>query len=334
MANWEANRFGLDDHGQPANESVNEAAVVRRAINELIGLSKGILADGVVNEHEANNLASWCYAHRHIASEWPISEAVQIFNSNYGQKPTQQWLNELAGFLQTLASMPNPEENTPSTLPLSRPVPNVIIPGRTFLFTGKFQFGTRTMCQLAVEERGGRCAETVNKSVDFLVIGDLASRDWAHSAFGRKILRAVELSRTTQIKLIDEATFASAVDRWPVEVKAAPPPRWIPADVRISGIDFEPPETAVTFSDRRFFLLGTFQDERTPQDIKRLGGKVIATLRPDIDYMVVGAATPDRFARESPPAFLKRAHLFAADRLRIITENHLHRFRAGLDRGR
>lgn len=335
MGHWQPRAFAFDDHGQPEHPSINEAKVIRRAISELIGLSKGILADGIVTEHEAGSLASWCYAHRDIANTWPISEAVQIINSDYGQGPTRQFIDQLTGFLQTLASMPNPEENTPSALPLSAPVPEVQIPNRTFVFTGKFEIGTRTMCQLAVEERGGRCADNVNRSVDYLVIGSLASRDWVHSAFGTKILKAVELTRATPLKIIDERTFAAAMDRCPIQEKvAAPPPRWIPADVRIPGINFEPPDTAVTFADRRFVLMGAFQDQRTAQDIKRLGGKVIVSLRPDIDYLVIGAATPESFASQAPPATLKRAHLFAEDRLRIITEAHLHRYRAGMDRGR
>lgn len=41
-------------------------------------------------------------------------------------------------------------------------------------------------------QRGGAIA-SVSKKLDYLVIGEIGSRDWIHSTHGRKIEKAVEL---------------------------------------------------------------------------------------------------------------------------------------------
>ena len=81
-----------------------------------------------------------------------------------------------------------------TTLPLDQPPPTLAWVGMTYVFTGKFAFGTRRDCEREVEKRGGACESTITKSTSFLVIGTFGSRDWVHTAFGREIEKAVALS--------------------------------------------------------------------------------------------------------------------------------------------
>lgn len=48
----------FDQNGQPVR-NIHAARVSTRTVDELIGLSKGIIADGVINEAEAAFLVQW-----------------------------------------------------------------------------------------------------------------------------------------------------------------------------------------------------------------------------------------------------------------------------------
>ena len=77
--------------------------------------------------------------------------------------------------------------------PFDRPQPEVILTNRTFMFTGKFTFGTRKACQEAVITRGGSAPDqkSVSHSVDYLVIGTEGSKAWRIGAYGNKIEDAI-----------------------------------------------------------------------------------------------------------------------------------------------
>ena len=56
--------------------------------------------------------------------------------------------------------------------------------------------------------RGAETSSSVNKSVDYLVIGTLASRDWLYTSHGRKIEKALLSKREgNAIKVITERTL-------------------------------------------------------------------------------------------------------------------------------
>jgi hypothetical protein len=56
--------------------------------------------------------------------------------------------------------------------PFDSPMPGVAIAGNVFIFTGKFDFGSRDACRKAATMRGGRAPDqNVSREVDYLVIG-------------------------------------------------------------------------------------------------------------------------------------------------------------------
>jgi NAD-dependent DNA ligase len=63
---------------------------------------------------------------------------------------------------------------------------------RLFCFTGKFFSGTRQWCEDQVVQRGGAIGG-ISRKLNYLVVGEIGSRDWIHSTHGRKIEKAVEL---------------------------------------------------------------------------------------------------------------------------------------------
>ncbi len=91
-------------------------------------------------------------------------------------------------FQQDLAARIIHEES-----PFDNPQPKVIVKGRSFLFTGKFGFGSRKDCQKAVILRGGTSPDQkdVNQFIDYLVVGTEGSKAWSKGDYGNKIEAAI-----------------------------------------------------------------------------------------------------------------------------------------------
>jgi len=88
-------------------------------------------------------------------------------------------------------------EEMPHGSPFDDPAPEVLIEGRTFMFTGKFDYGERSACQAAVEALGGRAPDTktITTEIDYLVIGTSGSKSWKMGSYGNKIEKAILLRR-------------------------------------------------------------------------------------------------------------------------------------------
>lgn len=187
-----------DAHGQPVNQWYRGQAVQGRQIDELIGLVKGVLADGVVCQQEVEFLLRWLESNRNATSEWPASVLYPRLAAAMedGHLDAEEEADIMAMLLQTVGgpSVPGPEEGAAhsTSLPLSAPPPTILVPDHTFCFTGKFASGTRSWCESMVTERGGTALPGITRKLNFLVIGEIGSRDWLHSTHGTKIKKAVD----------------------------------------------------------------------------------------------------------------------------------------------
>lgn len=196
-----------DEDSQPLNRFFNQGRRTDRNYDELIGIIRGVVADGKVCDAEAKLLASWCLTYGIESGDWPAGIIIDRLNRIYEDGvATEDELEDLRLLLLDIITE-NVEEPTP--LPLTKPHPEVIFDQNVFVFTGKFATGTRNHCFKETMLRGGICEDSVNLRVDYLVIGSVGSRDWAHTAWGRKIERAVELQRSKPIAIISEERWAS-----------------------------------------------------------------------------------------------------------------------------
>jgi NAD-dependent DNA ligase len=196
---WLTDHFrkpGQDDHGQPL-APYRKQAVAARQIDELIGIVKGVTADGMVHQGEVEYILQWLEANRGAMQEWPAKAiyprlSAALADGRIDEEEEREILDLL---LSTVGGNTAPQAGQPSdstALPLCNPAPSIVFEGRTFCFTGKFSSGSRSWCQEAVVARGGAPADTITKKLHFLVIGEIGSRDWLHSTHGTKILKAVE----------------------------------------------------------------------------------------------------------------------------------------------
>lgn len=167
-----------------------------RLIDELIGICRGVIADGVVDEREAIFLGQWIENHRDIADRWPVNVLyARLTEMLKDGVLTQQEQQDLLETLQEITGEDSllGEGDRSTTLPLDRPEPLVEFDGKTFCLTGRFVFGSNIECEETIAELGGVVESAPGKDTDYLVIGELCSPDWAHTTFGRDIEKAVEL---------------------------------------------------------------------------------------------------------------------------------------------
>lgn len=184
-----------DPHGQPPT-GIHAHARLRRDLAEMLGLAKGIVADGVVNEDEAMALMTWADNHPELAMAFPgnvlYRRLGRIFDDGYA---SEEECEDLRGLLQELAGGEGGMvggETASTGLPLDDPQPQVEIPDRVFVLTGRFAYGTRKACEEAVRRVGGWVEPNVTQRTDYLVIGAFASRDWIQTSYGRKIEKAMD----------------------------------------------------------------------------------------------------------------------------------------------
>jgi hypothetical protein len=186
--------------GQPlrmfrAARDNNEA----KAIDQLSGICAGILADGVVNEQEAEFFAEWVRQHAPLEPVWPftdiLSRVERIFADGQCTVDEREELREIMEALCGRSPAAAPQDNFSTTLPFTSPLPvSVEFPNRVFNVTGKFAFGARQKVVSAITGKGGTAIDSMpTRDSNYLVIGVFASRDWIHINYGRKIERAVEL---------------------------------------------------------------------------------------------------------------------------------------------
>lgn len=191
-----AQSLTLDVGGRPLNRRYNQRRRADRAVNEMLGLVRGVIADGRVSAEEVESLRYWLVENDDVTHVWPISvlaERVQrIFRDGVVDDLERAELHRL--LQQTTGAGPGVPQpgSMPSRLPLCTPAPPLSFDGTVFVFTGAFAYGTRRDCEDAVVSRGALVRSNVTKGARFLVIGAIGNGDWAHSSHGRKIEKAVE----------------------------------------------------------------------------------------------------------------------------------------------
>lgn len=168
--------------------------IASRQIDELIGLARGLAADGSISQSEVEFLQKWLAANEEISNQ-PIIQTLysrvnDILSDGYAEDEER---NELLDTLNSFSSRDFElgEVLKSTSLPLCKPPPNLTFISRLYCFTGTFVYGQRKYCQEAVERRGGTCAG-LSRKTHVLVIGAYATESWKHSSFGNKIMSAAQ----------------------------------------------------------------------------------------------------------------------------------------------
>lgn len=186
----------------------NRASMDDRQMNELLGLAHGIIADGKVDQSEAEYLHKWLVANQDASQNPIISNLLtrvqdMLSDGTLDDDESKELLEVLRKF--TGGDFELGELLKSTTLPLTEPPPEIQFNDRNFCFTGTFAFGTRKECEAAIIKKGGRAGRLTTKT-DYLVIGVYATDSWAHSSYGRKIEKAVQMREDgRRISIVGEA---------------------------------------------------------------------------------------------------------------------------------
>jgi NAD-dependent DNA ligase len=189
-----------------------------RATNELVGLCRGLLADGHVSPQEAAFLKDWIERNAEFVGMYPFNrlytQLTEILKDGFIDPDESADLHDtLVRFVGGEALDDAGETASMSTtLPIDQPEPEISFTGAIFVVTGTFLHGQRTLVHQAIETRGGLTSGTPAKSTRYLVIGELGSRDWINSNAGRKIEKAVQLRDAGHpIAIITEAHWGRSL---------------------------------------------------------------------------------------------------------------------------
>lgn len=194
---------------------LNNDRLQSRQVDELVGLARGLIADGNVNRAEVDFLQTWLVNNLAISHQPLIAtlyDRVRDILSD-GVADADECADLLAALSRfTAGEVELGEAPKATTLPLCNPAPSLTFAGKQYCFTGTFSFGQRKHCEQAVEVRGGS-AGSLTRKTDFLVIGAYATESWKHSSFGHKILKAAEMrAGGLPISIISEEHWSNSLD--------------------------------------------------------------------------------------------------------------------------
>ena len=182
----------------------------------MVGLVRGVIADGRVTEDEAQRLSDWARDHPEIAARYPANLLARRLERIFmdGRVDSQE-RKRLGAMLTQLAGDPTGVSQSyplATDLPVTDPPPEIVFEGQTFVFGGEMAYGPTHACEREVIELGGMCERTVSRRTDYLVIGSLGANDWCQSAFGGLVDEVVQYrSRGVPIAIVTEDLWADAL---------------------------------------------------------------------------------------------------------------------------
>jgi hypothetical protein len=181
-------------------------------VEELVGFLTGVASDGVLNDQEVGALSDWLDQNESVKDIWPASVIVNRLNNVLEDGIiTEEERQDLLQTVNQVTGNSAPEDDISyesSTEVWEDEIDSMEIIGKTFCLTGEFVSGDRSAVDTMLRLRGAEISPNVNKSVDYLVIGTLASRDWLYTSHGRKIEKALLLKREdVKITVITERTL-------------------------------------------------------------------------------------------------------------------------------
>lgn len=173
-------------------------------MQRLHGIMRGILADGIVTEAEVRALADWLQEHDHLRTCWPYDEIDSVVSSALSDgrvdQQEQVLLREfLADFCHGGGDTCTPRAGcvAPSSIVgICASCPSIIFRNTLFCFTGTSRKFTRAQFTDAILRCGGKVANTVTRSLNYLVVCADGNPCWAYACYGRKVEEAVALRKT------------------------------------------------------------------------------------------------------------------------------------------
>lgn len=199
--------------------SITHDRRLERTTDELIGICRGILADGAVSHPEAVFLSGWIERNSHFADMYPFNHLLEhlhhaVVHGVLDSHDESDLLETLSKFIggEAHGQLESQSASLSTALPLDDPEPTPIEFASIFAVTGTFKFGPRGIVVSKIHEHGGTVATAISKKIRYLIVGEIGSRDWIHSSYGRKIEHACELrAQGAPLSIISEGHWAGFI---------------------------------------------------------------------------------------------------------------------------
>jgi NAD-dependent DNA ligase len=208
--------YNKEIHEEALNR-FNQQANTDKCLEHLLGICTGLIADRCVTDSEIVFLHHWLCDHPIIEDIWPANQLLamttdilddQIIDEDERAK-ISNLLNKIIG--SPLDSGVTSGVATESPLDIEA---EITILNNTFIFTGKFAFGSRRKCEEITKKQNGKIGgKDVTLHTNYLVIGGTASEHWKFSSFGRKIQRAMKMreDERSNLKIISEQQWGEGL---------------------------------------------------------------------------------------------------------------------------
>ncbi len=177
----------------------------KKIIQELNEIAGDVVYDGVVDDKEVAFLKDWLGRHTEYAKKWPFTKLFRLLEQvlEDGKVDSGERL-QLLMFLTGISAFAEGESIFAQT-------PSVVFPEHSFLFCGDLEIVTPERAAEDVKRLKGRVASTPDKSLDYLVVGNLggAWKDTKHAVVIQMALDNQQEGADTLI--ISEAEFVRTV---------------------------------------------------------------------------------------------------------------------------
>lgn len=163
------------------------------AMQELLGILRGVSADGEINVSEARNLIDWIGEHEEISSDPCIQPVFSIVGESLADGVITP--EEHASIMGAVDGVLNPKCEG-----------SVEFKGNRFVLSGDFVHGSKKDVGEYIASKGGEVSNSVSKKCRYVVIGDSGSEKYAFGNYGTKAKKALELkSNGVNIDVIHES---------------------------------------------------------------------------------------------------------------------------------
>lgn len=181
----------------PAARASIANRVETKAMQTLMGMVTGIVADAHLHDLEIALLSTWLAEHQEAAAQWPgCVIARQVREVLADGLVTDEERKHLLSVLGDLANTDFAATGSASSEPLNLPIDEsreVKWMNAGVVHTGTFLYGTRAQCERLSMSLGAMPLDDVTRRTDVLVIGTRVSPSWRNESYGLKILKAAQL---------------------------------------------------------------------------------------------------------------------------------------------
>jgi len=184
---------------------------LKKSLNELLSLARGLMADDELSDSEILFLHEWLEDRYSITSSFPgnvIQARLQeVLEDGIITEEERVYLVDtlntlIEGRLEDLADEVDLTE-------LWFDEPGIIdFHSTRFCLTGNFVYGPRDVCRTAIESRGGTVMPTITNEPEVLIVGGLGVDEWRTGSLGAKIEAALRMKKQgVPVKIIAEEAW-------------------------------------------------------------------------------------------------------------------------------